>query len=240
MSLFAPITMPDARCVDVDLVDLRTHLGLGHRRRHHRLVAHPPASQARALTPARRCRVAAACPRRRSCCAAAYAASRADCASAPSAVTPSTRPPAVSSWPSARAVPAWVTSTSAARRRGPRSPSPLEADAGSPRSRAPRSPPTRAPTRSARSRSPPGRVAASSSSSRSERRRGSTACVSGSPKRTLNSSTRGPSAVSISAGVEDAVEGRAARAHQLDDRLVDLLATICATPALVDPAATGE
>ena len=45
--------------------------------------------------------------------AAAYAASRALCASAPSAVMFSTRPPAVTSSPSRRAVPAWVTSTSA-------------------------------------------------------------------------------------------------------------------------------
>src|SRR3712207_8052872 len=47
--------------------------------------------------------------------------------------------------------------------------------------------------RSSTSDSPPGRVALSSASSRSERSRGSTACVSGSPKRQLYSSTRGPS-----------------------------------------------
>jgi hypothetical protein len=41
---------------------------------------------------------------------------------------------------------------------------------------------------------PPGSRAARKRSSRSERIRGSTACVSGSPKRTLNSSTFGPSA----------------------------------------------
>src|SRR5205823_1909876 len=45
---------------------------------------------------------------------------------------------------------------------------------------------------------PPGIVERSSRSSRSERSRGRMACVSGSPKRTLNSSTRGPSAVIIS------------------------------------------
>ena len=45
---------------------------------------------------------------------------------------------------------------------------------------------------------PPGSRAARKRSSRSERSRGSTACVSGSPKRTLNSSTLGPSAPIIS------------------------------------------
>ena len=58
--------------------------------------------------------------------------------------------------------------------------------------------PVVATTRARTPASPPGRVDASSSSSRSERSRGSTAWVSGSPKRQLNSSTFGPSAVIIS------------------------------------------
>ena len=55
----------------------------------------------------------------------------------------------------------------------------------------------RDPTRARRPPGRPGRVARSSRSSRSLRSRGSTACVSGSPKRTLYSSTLGPSGVSI-------------------------------------------
>ena len=68
--------------------------------------------------------------------------------------------------------------------------------------------------------SPPSRVERSSRSSRSERSRGSTACVSGSPKRQLNSSTFGPRLGDHQARVEDAVVGRPAPAHLVHDRLV--------------------
>ena len=53
------------------------------------------------------------------------------------------------------------------------------------------------------------------------RMRGSTAWVSGSPKRTLNSSTRGPLLGEHQAGVEHAVKRGAALAHPVDDRLMD-------------------
>ena len=52
---------------------------------------------------------------------------------------------------------------------------------------------------------------------------GSTACVSGSPNRQLNSTTFGPSAVSISADVEQAGERRAARSHCGERRANDAL-----------------
>ena len=62
--------------------------------------------------------------------AAAYAASRAAPTSGPSAVTLRTRPPAVTTSPSASAVPAWVTSTPGGTRSRPRMTSPEEEDSG--------------------------------------------------------------------------------------------------------------
>ena len=89
----------------------------GLRRRPRRAVARR--SRAARRPRARRCRCAAGVRRTRSCRAAAYAAARAEAGSAPSAVTFSTRPPAVTSAPSRSAVPAWVTSTSAGTRSRP-------------------------------------------------------------------------------------------------------------------------
>ena len=63
---------------------------------------------------------------------------------------------------------------------------------------------------------------ASASSARSESSSGSTACASGSPKRQLNSSSRGPSAVSIKPGVQHADVRRARRGEVVDDRLDEL------------------
>ena len=119
-------------------------------------------------------------------------------ASAPSPVTFSTRPPAVTICAVHLGRAGVETSASAdasrprdlvARRRGLR-----DTARGEHHGHGPVAPTTPAP----RPRGRPGASAASSSSSRSLRSRGSTAWVSGSPKRQLNSSTRGPSAVSIS------------------------------------------
>ena len=114
-------------------------------------------------------------------------------------VTLSTRPPAVTILPSRSAVPRESTSTLERVDR------PQAADLVARRRR------LRISARGQNHRHRPGvrhssfageaarrRSPASSSSSRSERRRGSIACVSGSPKRQLYSSTLGPSAVIIS------------------------------------------
>ena len=61
-------------------------------------------------------------------------------------------------------------------------------------------------------------AAAASASSRSPSSRGSSTCVSGSPKRALNSSTRGPSSVSISPAKRHADERRAAARELVDAR----------------------
>ena len=130
--------------------------------------------------------------------AAAYAASRADAASAPSAVTLSTLPPAVTIAPSAfRAVPAWVTCAWAPAASRPVMTSPCDEVAGYPALASTTLTAISGAHSSDAPDSPPTTVAASSSSSRSDSRRGRIAWVSGSPKRTLNSSTRGPSAVII-------------------------------------------
>ena len=173
--------------------------------------------------PGRRCRCASACPRTRSARPPRRRARGPRPASGPSPVTFRTRPPAVTSSPaSSRAVPAWVTSTPsgtaveaadhvALRRALP----------GSRPRRGPRSPPSRR-ANSASTPGEPARLARGEAElEQVGRSRGSTAWVSGSPKRQLNSSTFGPASVEHQAGVEDAVEGRAAPAHQLDDRPVD-------------------
>ena len=74
-------------------------------------------------------------------------------------------------------------------RPGPRSRRRSRTTPGSRPTRARRSPPSRSSTPARRPRARPARPSASSRSSRSERSRGSTACVSGSPKRALYSST---------------------------------------------------
>ena len=143
--------------------------------------------------------------------AASYARSRAAAGSGPSPVTLSTRPPAVTISPSRCGGPGVGHLGQPRRpRRGRWITSPFEEElrvAGRGEhhghrpvvGRTPRSVPAR----------PPGSRAARQRSTRSERSRGSTACVSGSPKRTLNSSTLGPSASDHQPGVEDAVEGGA-------------------------------
>src|SRR6201999_1376369 len=84
----------DARGVDRHVLELELGLGLG------RGLTHSAMSRRSCL------------PSKSITSAAAYAAVRAAWAAAPSAVTLSTRPPAVTIAPSApRAVPAWVTST---------------------------------------------------------------------------------------------------------------------------------
>ena len=119
---------------------------------------------------------------------------------APVPVTERILPPFVTTRPSRAAVPPWKTSAPAA-----------SACVEARRSRCRRSrcgPGSRAPARTTvtaasleraerdrRERSP--RAAAASASSRSPSSRGISTCVSGSPKRALNSSTLGPSAVSI-------------------------------------------
>ena len=72
------------------------------------------------------------------------------------------------------------------------------------------------------SRSRP-RAAASSNGPSATARRGRITWVSGSPKRALNSSSRGPSAVSIRPGVERAAERRAASGELAKDRSVEPL-----------------
>ena len=146
-------------------------------------------------------------------------------ASGPSAVTFSTRPPAVTSCPVRRsAVPACVTSTSPATWSRPVIGSPLEeqcgiAGAGQHHRDRPlrrRSSSCSALRRSARR----GRIAPAAAPAGRRCRRGSTAWVSGSPKRTLNSSTRGPAGGQHHPGVQHTVKRRAPLAHQIDDRLV--------------------
>ena len=118
--------MPDARGVGLDLLELldsgsvvRTlRVGLGS------------VIGARRSTARGRCRAAAAVRRTAITSAAAYAASRAAARPAPSAVTFSTRPPAVTIAPSRRAVPAWVTSTPAGSASSPAITSPVDDDSG--------------------------------------------------------------------------------------------------------------
>ena len=95
----------DARRVDLDARELLLDLGLDDR----------------LASVMRRCRGAAERPSNEITSAAAYAAARAAARSAPSAVTPRTRPPAVTIAPSRSAVPAWKTSAPAGRRPGRRS-----------------------------------------------------------------------------------------------------------------------
>ena len=160
----------------------------------------------------------------------------------PRPVTFSTRPPAVTMPPSRRAVPAWVISTScvalglveAADRRHPCSTTP-----GSPPRPSRPSPPSRRTTRARSSPSPPAHDTRSSVSRRSLRSRGSTACVSGSPKRQLNSSTFGPVGRQHQAGIEDAAVGRAAPRERVDDRAGERVSTISAQRSASMPG-TGE
>jgi len=109
----------------------------------------------------------------------------------PVPVTPSTRPPEVTASPFCRRVPAWNTCKSgkAAAFSSPRTTLPF--------SYGPGYPPAASTTQQAapgrlRTSSPPRspRAAAARSSNRSDSSRGSTAWVSGSPKRQLNSTTR--------------------------------------------------
>ena len=136
-------------------------------------------------------------------------------ASRPRPVTLRTRPPAVTISPSRSAVPAWVTSAQLA----PASSRPADhvalrggrrvAGGGEDEGHRPVVGELRLGARQA------ARLARGQQrSSRSERSRGSTAWVSGSPKRALNSSTFGPPRPDHQAGVEDAVEGMAAARHR--------------------------
>ena len=142
----------------------------------------------------------------------------------PRPVTLRTRPPAVTISPSRRAVPAWVISTPVERRGfvEPRDHVALRRGLRDSRPRrARRSRPSRRRSRPSAPASPPGSRLARQRSTRSERSRGSTAWVSGSPKRQLNSSTLGPSRGHHQPGVEDAVVGRPAARERLDDGPVD-------------------
>src|SRR4051812_18628426 len=113
-----------ARGIDLEVVELRLHLGGGLRRG--RLLAHATRSTARRAMSRRSWR-----PSKWIISAAAYAASRAAPGPSPSAVTLSTRPPAVTTAPSSRrAVPAWVTSMSAGTPSSPSMTSPLDEDCG--------------------------------------------------------------------------------------------------------------
>ena len=114
-------------------------------------------------------------------------------------VTASTRPPAVRAPPSGPAADAGAEHRRRPRppgpRRGPRWRRRCGSTRGSPRWRRPPSPRRRSANRGSCARRPA--AASASSSARSLRRRGSTTCASGSPKRTLYSSTLGPSGVSM-------------------------------------------
>src|SRR5215217_3718275 len=102
----------DDRGVDVEALELRLDLGLDL------WLAHAAMS-------VRSCR-----PSKAIMSAAAYAAARAAGTPSASAVTLSTRPPAVTIAPSRSAVPAWVTSTPSGTRSRPEISSPEELDSG--------------------------------------------------------------------------------------------------------------
>ena len=95
------------------------------------------------------------------------------------------------------------------------------------------------PTRSSATLEPPGAIAAASSPSRSERSRGRIACVSGSPKRTLNSSTLNPGRAHHQPRVQDAVERRSDGARARRAPAGGLRAQISAARAS-STAGTGE
>ena len=164
--------------------------------------------------------------------AASYARSRAAAGVGPRAVTLSTRPPAVTIRPSRSAVPAWVTSASSAAAVQPLDHVALRGAlriAG--RGQDERHRPVLVELRLDARRGRPARARRRQRSTRSERSRGSTAWVSGSPKRALNSSTFGPVGADHQARRRGR-RGRGARAghrrqrrpvHGVDD-LLDLAA----------------
>ena len=148
----------------------------------------------------------------------AYARALAAPMPSPTAVTHSTRPPAVRRVPSAsRRVPAWKQSTSPSS----------AVDAGD-RVAAPRRRPGSRPHAATTPTAAPGGAARDPGRDLSARARGeqldaparqaagSTTCASGSPKRALNSSTRIPRSVSIRPGVQTSDEGRPALAQRVD------------------------
>ena len=181
------------------------------------LSSSPPARRR-----ARRCRSGTGRPRSRCCSTAAYARARAS--STESARGRYVQHPAAGGHDSSprRAVPAVrdLDCSLSGRLEAARSRRPCWRRPGSPRRRARPSPPSRRTSRAARPRARPGSTQASSASSRSLRRRGSTACVSGSPKRQLNSSTFGPAAVIISPAYRTPWNGVPRCLKRVDDRLV--------------------
>ena len=151
--------------------------------------------------------------RRRTRCA------RASASVGPVAVTPSSRPPFVTSRPSLSAVPAWKTSAPDASA----SPTPSigrAAIAGMagyrPPRRRPSPPPPRAAEVGVRRVTPCG--GRRSAARRSPSTSGSTDCVSGSPNRQLYSSTRGPSARQHQADEQRADERRSPVGELREDR----------------------
>ena len=173
---------------------------------------------------ARRCRCGAVRPRARSRASARYVRSRASAKVVPSPTTLSTRPPVATSRSPSAAVAAWARWTPS-----------TDAAASSPRSAA--------RDRSvgialAREHDGHGdrlgegraRVVLQRAGCRGQqqlatagrRSRGSTTCVSGSPKRALNSMTLTPCAVRMRPGVEQSDERRALGIQLPDDRLGDL------------------